>query len=120
MEYTSQEDLDIFLQTYTTRRCEIHFNRFEKKGAIFNDLAIGYHTSLMEKELDELWVIFEDKKNVLNLVALNEKDGMNNDILMIIYNKLVSAKGNKKYKGIIDKIGYCINRLEIITSIIKA
>ena len=32
MEYTSPEDLDIFLNAYTTRRCEIVYNQFEKKN----------------------------------------------------------------------------------------
>jgi hypothetical protein len=30
---------------------------------------------------------------------------MNGDILMIIYNNLVSTDGDKKYKDIINKIG---------------
>ena len=41
------------------------------------------------KELDELSAIIEDKKNVINLAMLNEKlnekNDINNDILMIIY-----------------------------------
>jgi hypothetical protein len=35
---------------------------------------------------------------------LNEKNGIHNDILMIIYNNLVSADGNKKYQLIMNKL----------------
>ena len=59
----------------------------------------------MEKELDELSAIFEDKKNVLNLVALKEKQGLNGDILAIISRYLVSANGDNKYERIISELG---------------
>lgn len=45
---------------------------------------------------------------------------MNGDILMMIYNQLVSAEGNKKYKGIIDTIEECKNKLEQNTQILEA
>ncbi len=73
----------------------------------------------MEKELDELSVIFEDKKNVINLAILNDKEGMNGDILMIIYNNLVNADGNKKYEHLINELG-TRNRLESIARIMAA
>jgi hypothetical protein len=73
----------------------------------------------MEKELDELSAIFEDKKNVLNLATLSDKDGMNGDIIRVIYNFLVSPKENKRYSGIINNLEYK-NKLEINTSILEA
>jgi hypothetical protein len=74
----------------------------------------------MEMELDELSTIFEDKKNVINLVALNEKEGMNGDLLRIIYNHLISSEGNNIYTGIIDKIEDCKNKLERDVLILEA
>jgi hypothetical protein len=46
--------------------------------------------SKMEKELNELSTYFEDKKDVVDLVAtLNDKYYMNDDILSIIINNLL-------------------------------
>ena len=119
MEYTSKEDLDTFLYTYTTRRCDIHYNRFEKKAIIFNDIVIDYNVRMMENELDELLEYFEDKKNVINLATFYDKKDMNYDVLMIIYNNLVSVDGNKKYKHLLTKLGKN-NKLESIAQIIAA
>jgi hypothetical protein len=44
---------------------------------------------------------------------------MNGDILMIIYNNLVSADGNKKYEHLINELG-TRNRLESIARIMAA
>ena len=72
---------------------------------------------MIGREIDEITAILEKKKNIINLAVFNEKKGMNNDILMIIYNKLVSNEGNKKYKEIMTELGTC-NRLESIAQII--
>jgi hypothetical protein len=116
MDYTSQKDLEIFKRNYITIMHEIK---------VF-DIVVDYNTSIikkdideMEKELNELSVIFEDKKNVVNLATLNDKDGMNGDILMIIYNNLVSADGNKKYEHLINELG-TRNQLESIARIMAA
>ena len=105
MEYTSQEDLDIFLNAYTTRRCEIVYNQFEKKAITFNDIAIDYNVIMMENELEELLEYFEDKKNVVNLATFYDKKDMNKDVLMMIYNYLVSADGNRRYKHLMTELG---------------
>jgi hypothetical protein len=73
----------------------------------------------METELNELSAIFEDKKNAVNLATLNDKEGMNNDIIMIIYNNLINADGNKKYEHLINELG-TRNQLESIARIIAA
>jgi len=44
---------------------------------------------------------------------------MNYDILMIIYNNLVSVGGNKKYKHLLTKLGKN-NKLESILQILLA
>jgi hypothetical protein len=45
---------------------------------------------------------------------------MNNDLLMIIYNKLISEDGNKKYAPYMSKSETCNNRLELYAQIISA
>ena len=99
---------------------EITNNVFDTRGILYNNVAIGYQASLMEKELDELSTIFEDKKNVINLVALNGKEGMNGDVLRVIFNFLVSDERHKRYSGIIDTIEECKNKLKMNAQILEA
>lgn len=119
MEYTTQEDLDTYLNTYMTRRCDIVYNQFDKKAMIFYDLAIDYNIKVMEKDIEELYEMFEDKKNVINLVTFYDKKNMNYDLLMIIYNNIVSANGNIKYKHLMIELGKS-NRFESIAKIMAA
>ena len=104
MEYASQQGIDIFKQIYMCRN-DVRSGYFLSRSLIYKNLAIEYQVSKMEKELDELSAIFEDKKNVLNLVALKEKQGLNGDILAIISRYLVSANGDNKYERIISELG---------------
>jgi hypothetical protein len=119
MNYTSQKNLDIFKKIYMSRY-EVRSKTFDKKRVYYDTFVLDYCTSLMEKELDELSTIFEDKKNVINLVALNEKEGMNGDLLRIIYNHLISTEGNNIYTGIIDTIDNFKNKLERDVLILEA
>jgi hypothetical protein len=118
MNYSSQKDLIIFKNRYN-QRYEVRAKLFEKRSIYYNNIAIDYQASLMETELNELSAIFEDKKNAVNLATLNDKEGMNGDILMIIYNNLVSADGNKKYEHLMNELG-TRNRLESIARIMAA
>ena len=108
-EYSSQQNLDIFTKKYIGRyevgRWDIRSIPFETKSAYYYNIVFEYTISLMEKELDEVSAIFEDKKNVLNLAALNDKQGMNSDIISIIYRYLVSTNGDNKYENIISELG---------------
>lgn len=56
MDYTSQEDLDIFLRSYM-KRSEIKNNVFEKRYAIYNDIVIDY---TIRKSDDEFAMLIED------------------------------------------------------------
>jgi hypothetical protein len=92
---------------------------FLHRSEIYKNIALEYQVSKMEKEIDELSVFFEDKKNVINLVAtFNVNDEINNDILMIIYNNLVDVDRQKKYKQIITELG-THNQLESIAEILS-
>jgi hypothetical protein len=89
MEYASQQDIDIFNETYKYRNF-IRYGYFINRSVIYMNIAIEYQVSKMEKELVELSAYFEDKKDVLNLVeTLNDKYCMNDDILAIIINNLL-------------------------------
>ena len=98
LECASPQDIDIFKSTYM-RRNELRFGYFLNRNGIYKNLAIEYQVSKMEKELDELSAFFEDKKHILlNLAILNDKAGMNDNILTIIYNKLINTDKNNKYE----------------------
>jgi hypothetical protein len=118
MAYTSYDELENFEQNYM-KRCEFRNNVFDKVCVINNNLVIDYLASLIEKEINELSIIFEDKKNIINLAALYDKDNMNSDLLMVMYNSLVSENGYKKYRPYIAKFEKC-NRLEIAAQILSA
>ena len=109
LECASPQDIDIFEQTYM-RRNELRFGYFRNRNGIYKNLALEYQISKMEKELDELSTLFDDKKQILlNLAILNDKEGMNDNILTIIYNKLTNAEGavGNKYEYLISKQGNC-------------
>jgi hypothetical protein len=116
--YATQKEIDSFTRNYMSKY-EIRTKIFNKKSVHYYNLVFEYCVSQMEKELEELTAFFEDKKNVINLAMLSKKDGINGDIIRVIYNFLVSPEENKRYLGIIDKIGYK-SRLEINTMILDA
>lgn len=116
---TLQQDVNIFNRNYMSKY-DTSKIMFDKKCVYYYNLAIDYYANMMEKELDELSKIIEDKKNILNLATLNDKHDMNSDVLTIIYNLLVSPEGNLKYKEIIDKMTDCKNKLELTISILDA
>lgn len=117
MEYTTAQELNIFNRIYMTR-AEFKNNVFDKVSDVYNELVIGYQVASIEKELNELSVIFEDKKHIINLAALNDKCGMDGDILAILYSNLVSPDAYNKYKGIISELGN-YGRLESVARILE-
>jgi hypothetical protein len=54
----------------------------------------------MEKEIEEM----EDKDNIVKLLALNKKEWMNDDLLRIVYDNIVSGNGKKKYGDALDAL----------------
>jgi hypothetical protein len=118
MEYSTRQELERFELGYMNEleRVKYFVHIMEER---FKNIALEYQIARMEKELNELSVIFEDKKNAVNLATLNDKEGMNGDILMIIYNNLDGTDVNNKYKSIMTELGNC-NRLESIAKIMAA
>jgi hypothetical protein len=118
MEYSTAQELEIFDRIYMTR-AEFKNKVFDKVSDVYNELVIGYQAASIERELNELSAIFEDKKHIINLAAIYDKQGMNSDILAIIYKNLVSANAYDKYKGIISELGN-YGRLESVARILDA
>lgn len=115
---SSQKDLKIFKNIYMLRY-EVRSKIFEKKCVYYYTFIFDYFLNYMEKEVDELSAIFEDKKNIINLAVLNDKEDINSDIIMIIYNNLVSDDGKLKYDHLITELEKS-KRLESIAKIMAA
>ena len=86
----------------------------------YYNIVFDYCLSLMEKELEELSAFFEDKKIVINLAVFDDKEGMNSDLLMILYNHIISTDGSKIYAPYMTKLETCNNRLELVAQILSA
>ena len=119
MEYATPQQIDLFKRTYMSRS-DVRLGYFANRSVIYKNIALEYNVKNMEKELDELWAFFEDKKNVINLAVIQEMFEMNSDVLMIFYNTLLTTEGNKKYAENIAEIETCKNKLERIAKIMDA
>ena len=91
MEYSSQQDIDIFKRIYMCRN-DIRSGYFLNRSVIYKNIAIGYQVSKMDKEIEELSAYFEDKKQVVNLLSTITKRycNANEDILREILNYYLS------------------------------
>ena len=106
MEYSTQQELEVFDRGYMNGLVRVKW--FSHRSVIYKNIATEYQVNKMEKELDELLTFFEDKKHILlNLATLNDKEGMNDNILTIIYNKLTNADENNKYEYLVSKQRNC-------------
>ena len=77
---------------------------YEEHGIIYKELfvdytnlMIEYNIKLIEQDIEKISASQEDDKNFFNLLELNKK-GMNADIFHILYNSVISDKGQKKIK----------------------
>jgi hypothetical protein len=91
MEYSSQQDIDIFKRIYMCRN-DIRSGYFLNRSVIYKNIAIEYQLSKMDKEIEELSAYFEDKKQVVNLLSTITKKycNANEDILREILNYYLS------------------------------
>jgi hypothetical protein len=88
MEYTSQQEIDIFKRIYMCRS-DVSRGYFINRSVIYKNIAIEYQVTKMEKELDELSVFFEEKRHLVNINMIHEKLETNIDLLLLIYSHLV-------------------------------
>lgn len=77
---------------------------FEKHYNKYTNLIVEYEIALMEKELDELSSIEDDKINSIKLIAFNDKKDMNCDIFKIIYNHLINQKNSKRFASYLENV----------------
>ena len=83
-------EIEFFNYTFQTTTGHVLAGIYKKRVINYTNLAIAYNASWMEKELDEISAIEEDKRNLINLIAFYEsKKEMNGDLFGIIYNNLI-------------------------------
>ena len=75
---------------------------FENKRMIYSEIDIDLTIAYIDEELNKIREFFEDKKNLINLVAFNKKKEIDSDLLMIVYNNIVSSEGKNKYSKYIE------------------
>lgn len=63
----------------------------------YTNLMLEYNIALIERETDKLSAGDEDNKNIDNLIALNTKTGMNDDVFRLLYSRVISTSGQRKY-----------------------
>jgi hypothetical protein len=63
----------------------------------YTNLMLEYNIKMIGVEIEEIAISQEDNKNIINLIALNDKKGMNTDIFKILYNSVISTAGQKKF-----------------------
>ena len=118
MEYSTPQGIDLFKRTYMCRS-DVILGYFPSRSVIYKNLALEYNVKNMEKELEELSAFFEDKKIVVNLAVIQEMYEMNSDVLMILYNSLLTTEGSKKHAENIAEIEVCKNKLEKVAKIME-
>jgi hypothetical protein len=79
------------------RRIGYELISFERHMIKYTNLLVGYNATMMEKELDELSAVEDDKINIIKLIAFNDKKDMNSDIFQVIYNNIVSQNNTKRF-----------------------
>lgn len=77
---------------------------FEKRTIDYVDICVDYVAALMEKELDEISAIEDDKHNIIKLIAFNDKKDMNSDIFQIILGNLIGSPSSNTYTPYLENL----------------
>jgi len=102
MEYSMPQELESFKLKYMNSLVRV--KTFLHRSVIYKNISIEYQVNKMEKELEELSVFFDGKKNVINLLAtLKGKYCMNDDIITMIYNNVSLGRIGGNYEYITSK-----------------
>ena len=63
----------------------------------YTNMMLEYNIKMIGDEIEEIAVSQEDNKNIINLIALNDKKGMNADVFCLLYKNVISIEGQKKF-----------------------
>jgi hypothetical protein len=115
MGYALPQDLEAYTRAYMAR-FEVRSGKFNEKSVYYYTFIFDYCVRLMENELDELSAFVEDKKNLVKLMTLNEIDGINCDVIMMIYDSLVSGVSGSR--GIKKKFADALDAPDAVAQIL--
>jgi hypothetical protein len=91
MKVDTASEIEFFNYNFKVR-IGYEISNFEKRRNNYMNIVVGYVSTLMEKELDEISAIEEDKRNLIKLVKFyDSKKYMNCDLFEVIYNNLIST-----------------------------
>ena len=116
MKISTKLHIDRFRKTFLGYE---HIYYFQKNVINYTKLAIDYNADLIEKELDKISALQDDKINIMKLIAFNEKEGMNIDILFVIYNHLINENESKRYAPYLANLDNN-NKVAVIAQILSA
>ena len=97
MKVSNDTDIAGFNEVLYIRYGYEHGIIYKELFVDYTNLMIEYNIKLIEEDIEKISASHEDDKNFFNLLELNKK-GMNADIFHILYNSVISEKGQKKFK----------------------
>ena len=97
MKVSNDTDIAGFNEVLYIRYGYEHGIIYKELFVDYTNLMIEYNIKLIEQDIEKISASQEDDKNFFNLLELNKK-GMNADIFHILYNSVISEKGQKKFK----------------------
>jgi hypothetical protein len=100
MSVSSDKEIAKFYEVLRARYGYEQVSIFDRLFADYINLMLEYNIRTIGAAVEEISVSQEDDKNFVNLLELNKK-GMNGDIFRILYNAVISTKGQKKYDALI-------------------
>uniref|UniRef100_A0A6C0K5V2 Uncharacterized protein n=1 Tax=viral metagenome TaxID=1070528 RepID=A0A6C0K5V2_9ZZZZ len=100
MSVSSDKEIAKFYEVLYCRYGYEQVSIFDRLFADYINLMLEYNIGTIGAAVEEISVSQEDDKNFVNLLELNKK-GMNGDIFRILYNAVISTKGQKKYDALI-------------------
>jgi len=90
MEVSSTTDIASFYEVLKIRYRYEQGRGFKDLVIDYTNLMLEYNIKLIGKKIEEISFSQEDDKNVVNLLELNKKEGMNADIFRILFSNILS------------------------------
>jgi hypothetical protein len=94
MIISSTDDIVLFYKKLEIRYGYEQGRGFKNLVLDYTNLMLDFNIKLIEENMNEISFNQEDDKNVINLLELNKKEGMNADIFQILYSNIIGS--NKK------------------------
>lgn len=101
MEVSSSTDIASFFEVLKIRYGYEQGRGFKDLLINYTNLMLDYNIKLIEHKIDKISIDQEDNKNVINLLELNKKEGMNADIFRILFSSIISQNKQALFSKLI-------------------